>query len=524
MIALPWVLAAIVAYACINGSVVWHHVAKIGHGVTAVQAVEYLSLFVASGVSLGLVLMSLSRLLLVGAFAVLLSIETTNHLAAHLLWHLRVIDEGVAEWLLSEMREAPAVVKAFFIPFATQIAISAASLVPILLVARLARRRFWARLKRPLLLTVGAMSSYALIGVVLQHEFNPNLPQESNLLVYGAKMLLKKSPDLPPADLKPVASSTVDKILLVVDESVTHRAYVSQFQDRWVGWHGVDFGDAVPLGNCSASSNSMLRWGFRADQMLRGGDPRLVPTIWSYAHAAGYRTYFVDGQRDGSYQNYMNGKEAARIDQIIGVEEGLDTDRAIARLLHTMMLEPGKMFFYINKQGSHFPYDDNYPSDRHPETMTLEQSYDAAVRYKTEDFLDIALKDVPLSRILMIYTSDHGEQLAGGSGHCNTVPSPQEKSVPLVLFTGDPQLRQRAGDAAPVLRNHVGHEQIFATLLGTMGFNLQAAEAEYGSSLLTPRVPQHYYHVAGMPIPSKTQPKTVVEYQRPQGASALAAR
>ena len=245
--------------------------------------------------------------------------------------------------------------------------------------------------------------------------------------------------------------------------------------------------------------------------------PRLVPTIWSYARAAGFRTIFIDGQRNGSYQNYLNRKEAALIDQIVGVSKGYDTDRSIAALLRRMLLEPGRMFFYVNKRGSHFPYDDNYPDTWLPGAPTPEQSYDAAVRYSTQDFLDAALKDVPLTRVLIIYTSDHGEQFGKGSNHCNIVPTPQEKSVPLLLITGDRQLAQQVDSVVPALRDHVGHEQFFATLLAGMGYDLQAAEARYGTSLLSPIVPQRYYQVSQMTIPSKSQPKTVVEFSRISG-------
>jgi Sulfatase len=513
-VALPWALAMVFAYGVLNGSLIWHHVAKLEHDVRPVAAAMYLLLYAVSGVSLGVLLMSLNRYLALAAFLLLATIVTTNYLAANLLFHLRVIDEGVADWLLSETAEAPAAVKAFLVPLSKQLGVSVASLVPIMVVARLARRKFWARVRRPTSLAVGAVLVYALSGVAIQREFDPNLPRENNLLIYGAMMLLKSTPEIPPVDLKPVEQSRVEKIVLVVDESVTYGAYRTQLQDRWARWHGVDFGDAVPLGNCSASSNSMLRWGFRATEMMAGKDPRLVPTVWSYARAAGFQTFFIDGQRNGSYQNYLNGKEAALIHQIIGVDKGNDTDRSIAALLRTMMLKPGKMFIYINKKGSHFPYDDNYPDDLLAAPVTPEQSYDAAVRYSTEDFLDTALMDVPLMKTLIIYTSDHGEQFAGGAGHCNTVPTAPEKSVPLLLVTGDSQLAREASDAASVLRDHAGHEQIFATLLDAMGYDLQAAEAKYGSSLLSPRVPQRYYHVLSMPIPSKAQPKTLVEFSR----------
>jgi glucan phosphoethanolaminetransferase (alkaline phosphatase superfamily) len=503
----------VVAYALLNGSVIWHDLAKLAEA-RPIAAGTYLLLYAVSGVSLGVLLMSLNRYLATAVFLLLLIIVTTNHLATYLLFHLRVIDEGIADWLLSETREAPAAVKTFLIPLAKALVISVALLAPIMVIARLARRQLWAGVRARVAVTLGSLCVYALSGIAIERGFAPELPLENNLLIYGALLLLRSTPDIPPVDLQPVAQAQVTKIVLLVDESVTYRAYITQLRDNWARWHGVDFGDSVPLGNCSASSNSMLRWGFRASQMLAGKDPRLVPTIWSYAHAAGFQTFFIDGQRNGSYQNYLNGKEAALIDQIIGVEKGYDTDQSIAAVLRSMLLKPGKMFIYINKRGSHFPYDDNYPENLALASGTAEQSYYIAVRYSTQGFLATALQDVPLNNILIIYTSDHGEQFAGGAGHCNTVPTAAEKSVPLLLITGNSQLSQEANDAVSTLQNHAGHEQIFATLLDAMGFERHAAEALYGSSLLSSRVPQRYYHVLSMPVPSKAQPRTIVEFSR----------
>jgi hypothetical protein len=499
-------------YALINLSLIRHYVARVD--VTPHAVAVFLLLYAVSGISLGVLLMSLNRYLAFAVFLPLIACVTTNHLASHLLFHLRVIDSGTAEWLLSETGQTTAAVRQFFGPFAEELTISVASMLPIMIVARLARHRLGVPMKHSVSLTAAALVCYGLSGMAIQREFDPNLPLENNLLLYRAKMWLKSPPNIPPVDLRPVGQPQVEKILLVVDESVTYSAYRTQLRNRWILWNGVDYGDALSLGNTSTSGNSMLRWGFRAREMLAGKDPRVVPTIWSYAHAAGFRTVFVDGQRNGSYQNYMNRKEVALIDQIIGVDDGFDTDHTIAALLRTLMRKPGKMFVYVNKRGSHFPYDDNYPNNGLQPPATPEESYDAAVRYTTEDFLDRALAGVQLTNVLMVYTSDHGEQFGGGPGHGNIVPRREEKSVPLLLLTGNAALQQKAIQAASVLRDRAGHEQIFATLLGAMGYDLRAAETIYGSSLLSPSVPQHYYHVLATPIPSRSQAVTAVEFRR----------
>ena len=68
------------------------------------------------------------------------------------------------------------------------------------------------------LLAAIALFVYGLSGVAIQREFDPNLPLESNLLIYGGMMLLKSPPTLPPVDLKTVEQARVLKIVILVDE------------------------------------------------------------------------------------------------------------------------------------------------------------------------------------------------------------------------------------------------------------------------------------------------------------------
>jgi glucan phosphoethanolaminetransferase (alkaline phosphatase superfamily) len=220
-----------------------------------------------------------------------------------------------------------------------------------------------------------------------------------------------------------------------------------------------------------------------------------TPTIWAYARKTGYETWLIDGQRSGSYQNFMTSKEAALIDHYIGVNAGIDTDQAIAKRLNQLLREPGKRFVYVNKRGAHFPYASRYPADRFPKAQNAEQQHAYAVRYSTQEFMGTTLNGAPLGDALIIYTSDHGERFDGASPHCNAHPIPQEFSVPLVLFSGDSSLARSAAGAAAKLKNRASHRQIFATLLTAMGYDMHAAEAEYGPSLLSATPPKHYFQV-----------------------------
>jgi hypothetical protein len=481
------------SYFLLNAATFFPHLATLWRSPAPERAVVYVLLFSLSGIGFGVGLMSLNRFLLVPVVLLVVAIVTTNGLARHFL-DLRVVNEQTAEWLLSERGEASDVVSAFRGPFLGYLLLSIALIAPALCVARLARRRFRTQM-RPLVWASSALLLYCLSGFLVNRYFGAFIPVESNLLVFDARAALRGTPDLPPADMQPVRQTEITKVILIVDESVNYEAYVAELRDKWRRWNGVDYGEAASLANCSAVSNSMLRWGFRAAGLLETEDQGRTPTIWAYARQAGYETWLLDGQRSGSYQNFMTGKEAALIDHYIGVNAGIDTDQAVAERVHELLLQPGKRFVYVNKRGAHFPYTSRYAVDRFPVARNAEQQHAFAVRYSTQGFLDTALEGAPLGDALIIYTSDHGERFDGASPHCNTHPIAQEFSVPLLLISGDGHLTQRAASAAAQLKDRASHQQIFATLLAAMGYDMQSAEAEYGSSLLSATPPEHYFQV-----------------------------
>jgi hypothetical protein len=504
----------VAGYALINVDTLWGEYAQTQIGYTGYRLALQLLLYAVSGVALGALLIGLNRYLMVLAILVLVTVITTNRMAIELL-QLTIVDRENAEWLLAEVRSAPDAMSQFRGTLARQVVIALGLLAPFIGTVIYARRGLRADLRSPALLSLAALGVYGLSGALLYHSFKPRIPIDGNLVFFAVDLALRPTPDIPPVDLKAARPPQAQKIVLLVDESLTYRGYAAELSARWSRWSGVDFGEALSLGNCSAPSNAILRWGFRAQPMLSGEDPRRQPMIWSYARAAGFETYLLDGQHNGAYQNMMTGKEAALIDHYLGASRGMETDHQIAEQLHELLLKPGRMFIYVNKRGDHFPYVNNFPQELFPQARTNEQHYAASIRYSSADFLDTMLSGVPMTDVLVLYTSDHGDRFDGiGISHCNAVPSLDEIRVPLVLLSGNDVLARQAAAAAVSLKNRAGHEQIFATLLAAMGFDVKAAENLYGSSLLSASVPQHYYHVLLHPIAINGVP-AVTEIERP---------
>jgi hypothetical protein len=199
----------------------------------------------------------------------------------------------------------------------------------------------------------------------------------------------------------------------------------------------VDFGEAASIANCSAASNALLRWGVaRARVRDAAYDPRTSPTIWAYAKAAGYRTVLIDGQSRGELQNYIGTREFALIDEFVPASSGIDSDQRIAAKLNEILRRGGREFVYIVKRGVHFPYEMNYPRGELRADASRAEKYATAVSHASAGFFPAALRDTDASRTLLIYTSDHGQDLTTRSTHCNPDPRDVEYSVPLVAMLG----------------------------------------------------------------------------------------
>jgi hypothetical protein len=87
----------------------------------------------------------------------------------------------------------------------------------------------------------------------------------------------------------------------------------------------------------------------------------------------------------------------------------------------------------------------------------------------------------------MIYTSDHGQNFSVGRlTHCSSYTNvdPNEAIVPMLVSTGDEELRARFEKVATQYPNMATHFAIAPTLLELMGYRPSEISARYESSLL----------------------------------------
>lgn len=265
----------------------------------------------------------------------------------------------------------------------------------------------------------------------------------------------------------------------------------------------VDFGPAVSGGTCSHYSNAILRYAARRDDL---GGPAILrdPTIWQYAHAAGYETVFIDAQsafnkNPGKLQNFMTTGEAASIDRFYTMDETVPTpelDRRLLDILGEELASDTPKLIFADKNGAHFPYDSAYPEAERVFTPTMgatgantsetrTQSYRNAVRWNVDLFFERLLRDEDLKDTVVIYTSDHGQVFDPDAlSHCSVDdPDPREGLVPLFVVTGDEALRARFSAAARASGPRT-HFSIMPTALHLLGYPHEAIVADRGPTLL----------------------------------------
>lgn len=317
-------------------------------------------------------------------------------------------------------------------------------------------------------------------------------------------------------------STGFDKIVFVMDESVRGdylsinnremrtTPFLEEYSDRI-----VNFGIATSGSNCSYQSRWMFRRGVRPWQLPdrpslldTGADgietgPRT--TLWQFAKAAGYRTVYIDPW-SGSFGDVHSGltrDELRFVDERI-VLRGAPYDRDIeaARILKSMLQKHERLFLHVDKFGTHFPYDASSPPDFNRFTRAdgtrheyfsrtyddLIGSYKNAIAWSVDGFFRELLAGTDLTGTLLIYTSDHGQNLWDDGTtfwrHCDTNPPPSEVWVPLFALAGESELRQQLVASAARSSNEATHFEIFPTLLIAMGFDHAATDAAYGPSLL----------------------------------------
>lgn len=316
-------------------------------------------------------------------------------------------------------------------------------------------------------------------------------------------------------DYSGALGSQVDKIVLIIDESI--RADILAINDypkettpylRSLGTGIANFGSSASATNCSDYSNLILRTGVRKDEVPDDNQLSLKkPSIWQFTRKAGFHNIYLDAQSAeewANYQNFMNEHEASFVDEIFRVRQEItyESDGVAREKLMDYLKQPGKTFIILNKYGLHFPYFRSYPKEYNIFTPALEQgepmndrekalnSYMNGLRWAVDDwFKDLLTESGDFQRYVIIYTSDHGQNIVDDgtlATHCRPRANRFEGLVPMMVFTNAPEILERFKAAQMTGHDKTSHFQVFPTLLQLAGYNKSWVRSHYGASLDEP--------------------------------------
>ncbi|MHA6787825.1 sulfatase-like hydrolase/transferase [Pseudomonas bijieensis] len=316
-------------------------------------------------------------------------------------------------------------------------------------------------------------------------------------------------------------------IVLIIDESVAGNyldinapfGVYTSLKMPPSGVEVINFGYAASIANCSADTNITLRYGGTRADYIRINST--LPSIWQYAKKAGLRTVYIDAQRTGgNLQNLMTDLEKQDIDEFIQFDQVSvrDRDMAAAAKLIELLGDDHAELVLINKVGAHFPVHDKYPDDfmnyrpalprglfqevsdtglrdgfngQKDDWVLYRNAYQNTLLWNVGEFFKRIFQQADLSRAVLIYTSDHGQDLhergnPGLNTHCDGDPVAEEGLVPLVVIEGAQSHTLDWQQAWAQNKDRSSHYNIFPTLLQLMGYEPAGIEAIYGKSLSQP--------------------------------------
>jgi len=324
--------------------------------------------------------------------------------------------------------------------------------------------------------------------------------------------------------IKHSGSPNKQDIVLIMDESIsplhldinTPGGANTNLRQPRAGTEIFNYGLAAAATNCSAESNLTIRYGGTREKYLQYIFN--APTIWEYALKAGMNTVYIDAQRTSNgLQNGMKRREREQINELIQFDNTpvLQRDMAAIEKLSGYLKNDRADFIFLNNVGAHFPIHDKYPDEFMIYKPALPRglfgdisdtgsregfsgsirdwelyrnSYKNTLSWNVGEFFKTLFDSNDLRNTVIIYTSDHGQDLRehGGDGvhtHCTSSPDVKEGVVPLVVIQGlaERTLTWQHNHQENV--NSASHYNIFPTLLKLMGYDPEEISRHYGRTL-----------------------------------------
>ncbi len=308
-------------------------------------------------------------------------------------------------------------------------------------------------------------------------------------------------------------------ILYIVDESVradfidlnNQSKNVTPFL-KSISQNIINYGYAASGHNCSHFSNAMLRFGVSSTHPVES--LKVNPSLWDFARQSGYNTVYFDVQkRMGTMQNFMTLGERKLINEFIQLDVEqieklpafVQKDIQMAKKVKIILERKIPQFIYVNKEGVHMPYEGKYPESESIFTPHMKlsdsittglkrnlliNSYRNAIHWSVDMFFKELLENLDLKNTVIIYTSDHGQNLLdkGLGTHCSTnEPAETVSLVPLFILS-EHQTMQKLRLSQSLFFNRSTHFNIAPTILRIFNYEKEVISESHDSSLFS--IPQ----------------------------------
>ncbi|WP_165953063.1 sulfatase-like hydrolase/transferase [Pedobacter changchengzhani] len=258
------------------------------------------------------------------------------------------------------------------------------------------------------------------------------------------------------------------------------------------------FGNCASGSTASLASNNLLIVGENISEnsdILKHSLTR--PTLFQYAKAMNYKTYFFDPQKDDEWagisddMKYIDHRVATKGLILDSNIPGYDIDFKVAKAVNKIINTSTGNFIYIFKRGFHYNYKGNYPENAgkwspiiaidekdSKDGNKLVNTYDNSLHYNIDPFFKLLLGDVSKSLLntTILYTGDHGEAfLEDGKSAKHGGVSKLEATVPIILI----------GEKIKIDTNYkASHANILPTVLDMMKYPVSERKITYSISLL----------------------------------------
>ncbi len=370
--------------------------------------------------------------------------------------------------------------------------------------------------------------SYLVLKSTKENVSYPVVFKEPSILLYAAtnRLYVGKRKDVNISAKKPFFKH----IIYIVDESIRgDKLGINGFDKNTTPFlnevskqkNFYNYGIASSGGVCSCYSNSILLTGIQLNQLPDIKNlSRKNPIIFQYAKKAGFETSFFDMQN--TRENPDNFLQPTDIKNYVDygffiVEDYKKVKRYQRDLIGLKKLkdyiDKNKnrfTFTYFVKQGCHFSYSDKYPKNREIFKPVLSDelfsqwdlnirpqflnSYYNCVNWSVDEFFKNLYKDFNNTDTLIIYTSDHAQNLMEYMNikqtHCIEAPAPSVMAnVPLFMIS----MNNKPIPFKKENVNKASHFNLFGSVLYFMGYDLKDINSLYGDTLFNDLSKERYF-------------------------------